>query len=97
MVTSLRSGHGRRHGDSRIGEGGGRVEPLELPPNTGADSGDSLRCNMGGVEGVKDNFDTELLVLAVQLRKAVVVADQGTAQNAVDVPDAEMTARAVML
>ncbi len=51
---------------------------------------------MGSVEGVEDELDAVLLVLAVQLGVAVVIADQCAAVDAVDVPGAEVAARAVV-
>ena len=68
-----------------------------LGADRGADGRDSLRRDVPGVERVEHQLDTERDVVPVQLREAVVVADQRPAADAVDVPGAEVAARAVMI
>jgi len=86
-LQAAASGHGRRHGDSRIGVGRDRVESCELGPDRSPDQSDPLVRGVGGVERVEDEVDAATLVLTVELGVAVVVADQRTAANAVDCPD----------
>ena len=49
--------------------------------------------DVAGVEGVEHQIDAGVLVLAVELREAVVVTDERAAPNAVDLPDARVVAR----
>ncbi len=49
---------------------------------------------MAGVIGVEDELDAPALVLAVELRIAIVVADQRAAAKAADREDAEVAAGA---
>ena len=48
------------------------------------------------MEGMEDELDAALFVLAVQLGITVVVADQRAAADTVDPPGTEMAARAVV-